>query len=385
MRLWILLLTLITTLHAETITVIGIGRMGLCLALCLEKAGYEVLGVDLSPEYVKSVNEKTLQSPEPNVNEYLRASTHFRATTSLDEGLQFANLYFIVVPTNPSQIMGKYDCAILDDVLLKINQRKVEGKHIVVSSTVFPGYVRNAVLPALKDCPNTSVTYNPMFIAQGDILKGMQFPEVVLIGSESDIRAEEVAKIHSKFCMNAPYVAKMTPDSAEITKLALNCYVTMKIAFANMVGDIADATPGGDKEAILAALGHDGRIGQRCLFAGYGFGGPCFPRDNRALGEYASLLSIDPVIFRATDSANQQHADRMAQELLQMDLAEYLFEDVCYKPKCPVPIIEESQKLQVAKRIAEAGKRVFIKDRPEVIQAVKTEFGDLFEYIEEIL
>lgn len=70
----------------------------------------------------------------------------------------------------------------------------------------------------------------------------------------------------------------MSPASAEICKLAVNCFITTKISFANMIGDIADATHGANKLDILRAVGADSRIGSKCLKPGYGFGGPCFPR-----------------------------------------------------------------------------------------------------------
>lgn len=382
MRCFILILLLVSSIiEAQKITVIGVGRTGLCLALCLEKAGHEILGVDLSPEYVRKLNEKTFESPEPKVNEFLRASKNFRATASLDEGLKFSNTCFIIVPTNPASVTGEYNCEILDSLLSQINDRKVSGKHVVIISTIFPGYVRNSAVPRLKNCKETTVSYSPIFIAQGDILKGMQFPEIVLIGEGSKEKGEELESIYRSFCLNVPYVGRMSPQSAEIAKMGLNCFVTMKIAFANLIGDIADATKGADKEAILRLLGKDSRIGGKTLMPGYGFGGPCFPRDNRSLGDYANLISIDPVLFRATDLSNLKHAEFMAKKFLEMGLKEYLFEDVCYKSKCPVPIIEESQKLIVAKKIADAGKMVVIKDRAEVIQLVKDQYGDAFVYI----
>ena len=79
----------------------------------------------------------------------------------------------------------------------------------------------------------------------------------------------------------------MSPESAEICKLALYCFITTKISFANMIGALADVTDAADKFDILRCVGDDQRVGPKCLRPGYGFGGPCFPRDNRALGAYA--------------------------------------------------------------------------------------------------
>lgn len=86
----------------EQITIIGLGRLGLCTALCLEQAGFEVLGVDIVSSYVDSLNNKTFVSNEPHVNEYLQQSTHFKATISLEEGLNFSDLYFIIIDTPSS-------------------------------------------------------------------------------------------------------------------------------------------------------------------------------------------------------------------------------------------------------------------------------------------
>lgn len=92
----LLSITLSVPLLSRDITVIGVGRLGLCVALCLEKAGHRVLGVDLSPDYIAQINAKTLRSTEPFVNEYLSKSVNFRATTSLQEALIFP--IFISLP-----------------------------------------------------------------------------------------------------------------------------------------------------------------------------------------------------------------------------------------------------------------------------------------------
>jgi UDP-glucose 6-dehydrogenase len=172
----------------------------------------------------------------------------------------------------------------------------------------------------------------------------------------------------------------MSPESAEICKLSINCFITMKISYANQIGDIADRTPGADKFHILRAVGADSRVGQKCILPGYGFGGPCFPRDNRALGGYAERIGINPMLMRATDEYNKYHADLMAEALLKENKDVYLFEDVAYKPQCPVPIVEESQPLAVAYRLVKKGKKVVIRDRGFIIAEVMKEFGDVFSY-----
>jgi len=351
------------------------------MALCLEKAGHNVLGVDISEEYITQINSKVFHSFEPKVEEYLKSSKNFTATTSLKEGLEFSDLYFLVVATNSIPGLESYDHTLLSKALTTINSHEVANKHIIISSTVFPGYIDNEAIKLVKDCPNTDISYNPEFIAQGNIIQGLQNPDMILIGEGSSSAGDILVNLYQTICENSPYVARMSVASAEITKLGLNCFITAKIAFANLIGDIADETPGADKNAVLTAIGHDKRVGTACLLPGYGFGGPCFPRDNRALGNYALKKGIQPLIFSSVDQTNKNHADYMADKLLKMDLDEYVFEDVCYKSKCPVPIIEESQKLEVAKKLAKNGKEVMIKDREIVLEQVKSEYGNLFSYV----
>ena len=380
--MFVLFNVLLFSVFGQEITVIGIGRLGLPFALCLEKAGYNVLGVDVSEDYVFQMNSKTYISPEPFVAEYLKSSTNFKATTSLKEGLEFSDIYFIFVPTNSIPGLNTYDHGIVTSILEKMNSFRLTGKHIVICSTVFPGYIRDVARHLLTDCVDVTINYNPEFIAQGNIIHGLTNPDIILIGEDNVDAGNYLSSIYHNLCFNEPYFARMSVDSAELAKLALNCFVTAKIAFANLVGDIADQTPGADKFAILKALGMDQRIGSKCLCPGYGFGGPCFPRDNRAMANYVQTRGIDPLFFVATDQINQAHARFMADQFLSLDLEEYVFEDMCYKSNCPVPIIECSQKLEVAKMIALSGKKVIIRDRDEVVLQIKEKYPSLFDYQE---
>src|SRR5690606_20436380 len=129
--------------------------------------------------------------------------------------------------------------------------------------------------------------------------------DMVLIGEETEEVGNILENIYNILSPSAK-ICRMSPTSAEITKLAINCFITTKIAFANMIGDIASKTNENSKtitnsEDILNAIGSDSRIGQKCLKYGYGFGGPCFPRDNRALGKYAKKIGVEPLLCVATN------------------------------------------------------------------------------------
>ncbi len=379
-HIFILISNIFVVQAKDAITIIGVGKLGLCTALCLEKVGYNVIGIDINETYVASLNNKTFNSFEPHVNTLLHNNRHFRASTSLDEGLTFSDIYYIMVDTPSTPDKETYDHKNVTRILSEINKRKVINKHIIIGCTVFPGFIRTIGNNLIKDCINTTLSYSPEFIAQGNIVYGLQHPDIVLIGEGSPQAGDMLEKLYRTLCLNNPQICRMSPDSAEITKLAINCFITTKIAYANMIGDIADKTPGANKYAILAAIGGDSRIGRLCLKPGYGFGGPCFPRDNRALGNYAQKVGIEPLIPQATDNTNTLHAQFMTDQFLEENQDTYIFEKVTYKDNCSVPIIEESQKLAVAAALAQRHKKVIIVDTQPVIEKVEEVFGDMFEY-----
>ncbi len=376
--IFILMILLQNFAMGERITVVGIGRLGLCAALCLERAGYEVLGVDVSSSYVDMINAKTFQSNEPLVNEYLSHSMNFRASTSLKEGLDFSDTLFVAISTTTGT--EGYDFAAMDSLLESIRAWSPGNKHLVICSTVVPGYIQKRAQEILKDLQGITISYNAPFIAQGNIIAGYCNPDIVLIGQGSREAGDQLEGLYRRVCENAPYFARMTPASAEITKLAINSYVTFKIAYANLIGDIAEKTMGADKNEILEAVGSDRRIGRKNLQAGYGYGGPCFPRDNRLIAEYAYQIGLHPLLFSSIDLENKQHAQCIADRFIAQNLPLYIFEDVSYKPNCPVKILQESQKLEVAKKVAEEGKCVCIRDVESVILELKEKYGDLFQY-----
>lgn len=363
----------------EKITVIGVGRLGLCTALVFEAKNYDVLGIDVFQEYVDSLNNKTFKSTEPYLNSYLRYSKNFRASTDLTEGLNFSDLIFILVQTPTLKDKKEYDHSIIVDVLKKINDRKVSNKHIIICSTVMPGFITKIAKPLLKDCVNTYLAYNPEFIAQGSIIHDLHTSSMVLIGEENKETGNKLQQIYEKIAHDAR-ICRMSIESAEITKIGLNCFITTKIAFANMIGDIADKTIGANKDDILFAIGSDLRVGNKCLKAGFGFGGPCFPRDNRALEHYANLVGINPLIPIATDESNKFHTEFQFQSMNNLS-DKIVLENVGYKDNCPVPIIEESQKLIIANKLVKAGRKVILVDSDIILNEVKKIHGDKFTYV----
>lgn len=360
------------------ISVVGIGKLGLCFSLTLEKAGYDVVGVDINQDYVDALNNKSFESSEPNVDRFLGSSVNFVATTSLKKAVDHADMIFVVVAT-PSLQNGRYDHSQIDSLIenLKSLGKQQNEKHFVICCTTMPGYC-----DSIKEELNTlgyTISYNPEFIAQGTILKNQAYPDMVLIGEGSESAGDLLQQIYENHTANTPRICRMSPLEAEITKISLNCFLTTKIAYANMIGDIV-ISAGGDPKSVLSAIGEDSRIGPKYLGYGYGYGGPCFPRDNRALAIYARDLGVDALISIASDESNEDHLHFQVKQFIENNdkEKEVVFEYVTYKPEST--LLVESQQLAFAVEIAKSGFKIKIKEREEVIAQLRSKYGDLFTY-----
>jgi len=362
------------------ITILGIGRLGLGLALLIEKAGYNVLGVDINEEYIKQLNNKTFKTKEPEYENLLINSKNFKAILDIDEGLNFSDIIFIMVQTPNSGGNKFYDHSIVSNLLQKINEKKVENKHIIIGCTLMPKYINEVGSFLISNCKNTTLSYNPEFIAQGEIIKGFLNPDMILIGTHSQELGEILREIYSKIVKTNPKYCIISPLEAEITKITINGFITTKLSFANMISDVCDSI-GADKYRVLDSIGSDSRIGNKYFRPGYSFGGPCFPRDTRALALFVDQNNINNELLLSTTKYNNLHSDFLTQKLLNENQEEYVIENICYKEDSKIPIIEESAKLQIAKQLVQHSKKVTIKDEIQLINEVKKEYGNIFNYI----
>lgn len=167
----------------KNVSVVGVGRLGLCFSLVLEKAGFNVMGCDIDENYVDSINSKTLISPEPHVNEYLSNSKNLVATTDLEKSVNFSDIIFITVRTTSLED-GSYDCSQCDDVINKLGNIPVmSAKDIVLSCNVNPGYSDSVSEKLINK--GFRINFNPEWVAQGSIIYNQENPELLVIGEDN--------------------------------------------------------------------------------------------------------------------------------------------------------------------------------------------------------
>ena len=365
----------------QKIGIIGIGKLGLCLALNLEKAGFDVIGIDLSQEYVDLINTKKLSSPEPYVSEMLLQSKNLKASIHLSDILsKDVKIIFVLVPTTANNTDG-YDHHYLDGVMNSLVCFGIREEEVllVISSTTMPGYCDS--LAKRLEPHNYHIIYNPEFIAQGRVIYDQTNMAQVIFGSDNPEKAKILERIYDKLNVNAaPKYYYMSRKSAELTKIATNCFLTTKIAFANSIGDLATSI-GADPDLVLDAIGADPRIGSEFLKYGFGYGGPCLPRDNRALSQIEKEgLPEDLLLSEAVDHSNKAHLEyQLKQFQKKYNTSEIIiFDQVTYKKG--TPNTEESQQLALAINLAKQGYRVKIVETQNLINTISERFGDLFEY-----
>lgn len=293
------------------IGVIGAGRLGITFALLCEQAGFEVLVSDVRQDYIDNLNKKLIRTNEPGVLELLQKTKKFSATTDNVKVIEQCDVVYTFVST-PSKPTGEYDITYLMDVVHDWgwafeNEIPVFGKIFVIGCTTNPGDTRKIM--EILNPMNIDVCYNPEFIAQGEIIKGLEQADMVLIGSTNQNSVNILSKIYSKIQTIPVKINSMSSMAAEVTKISINCFLTTKISYANLIGEILTTAGLSDEiKLVLHSIGNDSRVGSKYLNYGFGFGGPCLPRDNRALGHFASALGLKVNLPYAVDDFNEYHS-----------------------------------------------------------------------------
>ena len=365
------------------LSVVGLGKLGSPLAAVLASKGHRVIGVDVNPDYVASLAVGRAPVEEPQLQETIdRGRGNLFATTDFGVAVAESDLTFIIVPT-PSDGRGVFSNRFVTAALEAMGPglRAKDGRHtVVITSTVMPGSCDGEVRDVLERASGRTVgrdlglCYSPEFIALGSVVRNLLYPDMVLVGESDPDAGQALEAVYRSVCENDPPVRRMTLVNAEITKISVNTYVTTKISYANMLGELCEHLPGADIDVVTAAIGLDTRIGGKYLRGATGYGGPCFPRDNVALAALARGLGVAPLIAEATDRINRSLVGRlMAKVRARLAVpGSVAVLGLSYKPDTAV--IEESQGLALTACLLDAGYRVAAWD-PLALDAARAALG----------
>lgn len=352
------------------LSVVGLGKLGSPLLAVLANSGFDVIGLDLDLTVVSKINAGIAPVVEPDLQKYISTSQKkIRATNDFNDAVLNSDLTFVIVPT-PSDSSGIFSNQFVLDAVTKIAKvlKNKDSYHIInITSTVMPGSCGHEILNAIEHHSGKRVgqhiglCYNPEFIALGTVIKNMEYPDMCLIGEFDERSGKILEDVYKKVVKNKPRYMRMNLVNAELTKLAVNTYVTTKISYANMIADVCEKISGADAYVVCKAIGMDSRIGEKYLAPGQPFGGPCFPRDNQAYISLAHSLDANAALASATKTINDYQIDKLTNLVINLSNSGSVgFLGASYKPNTPV--IEESATVKVIDRLLEMAQVVYVYD-----------------------
>ncbi len=284
------------------IGVVGLGYVGLTVAVVLANQGNRVVGVDINTDTVKMLKEGQIHFYEPGLQELLNTVSKRMEFSTDYKALGDSKVIFVAVPTPTRK--GKIDLSYVSNTLRSI--KRVNMKCIVViRSTVVPGTATKFALET-----GLNIASNPEFTRAGSALRDSLDPDKVVIGTPNKQDANMLEKIW-KFT-KAP-VIKTTRENAEMIKYANNTFHATKVSFINELANVCEKIPGCDIEVVAYGLGLYDKIAPKFLKAGLGFGGSCILKDSDAFVTFAKEVGEETPIISAAIEINNKRADRVLQ------------------------------------------------------------------------
>ena len=291
------------------IAMIGTGYVGLVSGVCFSDFGHEVVCVDKNPDKIARLNAGEVPIYEPGLDALLaRNVAAGRLTFSLDlaAAVADADAVFIAVGTPARRGDGHADLSYVFAAAAEIGAALTGYAVIVTKSTVPVGTNRKIAEHAAAANPDAdfSVASNPEFLREGAAIDDFMHPDRVVVGVESARAKKVMSDIYRPLFLREFPIVFTSLESAEMIKYAANAFLATKITFINEVAALCEKV-GADIKDVSKGMGLDGRIGNKFLHAGPGYGGSCFPKDTLAFArtgqEMGSPMKITETVIRVND------------------------------------------------------------------------------------
>lgn len=303
------------------IAIIGTGYVGLVSGVCFAEFGFHVTCVDKDQD--KLAKLKQGQSPiyEPGLDKLLEAqisADRISFTDNIQEAVQSSDAIFIAVGTPARRGTGEADLTYVYGVAKEIAPFIDSYKVVVTKSTVPVGTAREVERIIREENPSAdfSVASNPEFLREGAAIDDFMRPDRVVVGTRDERAQSVLREIYRPLYLNETPIVFTKRETAEIIKYAANAFLATKITFINEIADLCEVT-GADVQEVARSLGLDGRISNKFLHAGPGYGGSCFPKDTLALVKTGLDYKTPQTIVEATALANENRKLKMAEKIIQ--------------------------------------------------------------------
>jgi UDPglucose 6-dehydrogenase len=292
------------------IAMIGTGYVGLVSGVCFSDFGHDVTCVDMSDDKIALLNAGKVPIYEPGLDDLMAknvAAGRLAFTTDLARAVDGADAVFIAVGTPTRRGDGHAHLTYVFAAAEEIANALTGYAVVVTKSTVPVGTNRQVKQVIRKAAPEAEfdVASNPEFLREGAAIDDFMRPDRVVVGVQSDRAADVMAEIYRPLFLRDFPVVTTDLESAEMVKYAANAFLATKITFINEIAQLCEKT-GADIKAVANGIGLDGRIGNKFLHAGPGYGGSCFPKDTRALArigqEHAVPMRITETVIEVNDA-----------------------------------------------------------------------------------
>lgn len=304
------------------IAVIGTGYVGLVSGVCFSDFGHDVVCVDKDPAKIAKLEAGEVPIYEPGLEDLMAKNVdagRLTFTMNLAEAIDGADAVFIAVGTPTRRGDGHAD---LTFVMAVAEEIALAAKHytvIVTKSTVPVGTNRQVKQVVRKANPDLDfdVVSNPEFLREGAAIDDFMRPDRVVVGVQTDRAADVMNDVYRPLFLRDFPVVITDLESAEMIKYAANAFLATKITFINEIATLCERT-GADIKQVSKGVGLDGRIGNKFLHAGPGYGGSCFPKDTKALARIGQEHAVPMQITEAVIKVNDEVKRRMVDKLLDL-------------------------------------------------------------------
>ncbi|NBZ88585.1 UDP-glucose dehydrogenase family protein [Stagnihabitans tardus] len=301
------------------IAMIGTGYVGLVSGVCFSDFGHEVVCVDKNPEKIAKLQAGEVPIFEPGLDVLMAknvAAGRLSFTLNLAEAVAGADAVFIAVGTPTRRGDGHADLTYVMAAAAEIATAMTQYTVVVTKSTVPVGTNRDVARAIKKANPQAQfdVASNPEFLREGAAIDDFMRPDRVVVGVESGKARKVMADVYKPLFLRDFPVVYTGLESAEMIKYAANAFLATKITFINEIAALCEKV-GADVKDVAKGMGMDGRIGNKFLHAGPGYGGSCFPKDTKALArigqDHAVPMQITETVIKVNDEIKRRMLDKI--------------------------------------------------------------------------
>ncbi|GHG97733.1 UDP-glucose dehydrogenase family protein [Pseudodonghicola xiamenensis] len=304
------------------IAMIGTGYVGLVSGVCFSDFGHEVICVDKTPEKIEMLKAGQVPIFEPGLDALIEknvAAGRLSFSTDLAAAVDGAEAVFIAVGTPTRRGDGHADLSYVMAAAEEIAQAITGYTVVVTKSTVPVGTNRQVKQVIARANPKAEfdVASNPEFLREGAAIDDFMRPDRVVVGVQNARAGEVMAEIYRPLFLRDFPIVTTDLESAEMIKYAANAFLATKITFINEIAALCERV-GADIKQVSKGMGLDGRIGNKFLHAGPGYGGSCFPKDTKALARIGQDHSVPMQITETVIKVNDETRRRMVEKITDM-------------------------------------------------------------------